>query len=83
MGEYEYSWEVKNKDQLAQEFIEIVEKEAQLAPPSIKIPLRAAYDSPAAEEESKIGRIWQLLSSFYLQPFKAASAHPSLPIHLR
>lgn len=35
------------------------------------------------DEEGRIGRIWQLLSSFYLKPFKAASAHPALPLHLR
>lgn len=60
-----------------------MEREAGLAPASIKIPLRAAYESAEAEEESRVGRIWQLLSSFYLKPFKAASSHPSVPLHLR
>lgn len=54
-----------------------------MAPPSIKIPLKAAYESHATDDESRIGRIWQLISSFYLKPFKVASAHPALPLHLR
>jgi hypothetical protein len=80
---YEYSWEVKNKDQLVQEFIQNVEREAGLAPASIKIPLRAVFDSSDADEEARVGRTWQLLSSFYLKPFKAASSHPAVPLHLR
>jgi hypothetical protein len=54
-----------------------------LAPASIKIPLKAAYNSSNSDEEARVGRIWQLLSSFYLKPFKAASTNPAVPLHLR
>lgn len=82
-GPVEYSWEAKNKDQLIGEFIEKIEKESQISPPSIKIPLRAAFEGQAPDDENKIIRTWQLVSSFYLTPFKTVSANPALPTHLK